>query len=311
MALLCGLVAFTEAREPFYSAANIQNVLRHFSLLAVFAIGETVVIIAGGIDLSLGSLIAFSGMLMAAVAVSLSATVVDPVAVALGVLVALLVSLTVGAGHAAFIHRLRLPPFVVTLASLLILRSAARLINNRAQISIQQFDGLRYLATGSLFAGTPLEVPVPLVILALVALAVSVALSRTRVGRYLYSVGCNEDATRLSGVSVFRVKCFAYGGSAVLGGLAGVLWAAYSGQGDPMIAEGWELDAVAASVVGGANLNGGQGSVVGTILGAALLHLVFSAINMTLTNPDLWRGAVVGGILLSAVLVTAVRSRRT
>jgi ribose/xylose/arabinose/galactoside ABC-type transport system permease subunit len=114
----------------------------------------------------------------------------------------------------------------------------------------------------------------------------------------------------LSGVSVYKVKLFAYGTSALLGGVAGVLWASYGGQGDPLAGQSYELDAVAASVVGGADLMGGRGSVAGTVLGATLLMVIFSAINLTLTKPDLWRGTVVGGILLLAVLTTAVQQRR-
>jgi ribose transport system permease protein len=130
------------------------------------------------------------------------------------------------------------------------------------------------------------------------------------VGRYLYSVGSNEQATLLSGVNVYKVKLFAYGASALLGGVAGVLWASYGGQGDPLAGQAYELDAVAASVVGGASLAGGQGSVLGTVLGATLLMVIFSAINLTLSSPDLWRGTVVGGVLLFAVLVTALQQRR-
>jgi ribose transport system permease protein len=131
-----------------------------------------------------------------------------------------------------------------------------------------------------------------------------------KIGRYLYSVGSNEQATRLSGVNVYRVKLFAYSMSGLLGGVAGVLYAAYGAQGDPLAGTAYELDAVAAAVVGGANLMGGQGSVVGTLLGATLLHSILSSINLTLANPDLWRGTLVGGVLLFAVLVTALNRRR-
>src|SRR5207249_2943866 len=142
------------------------------------------------------------------------------------------------------------------------------------------------------------------------AVIASVLLNRTKIGRYVYSVGSNEQATELSGVNVMRVKLFAYGASALLGGMAGILWASYGGQGDPRLAPAYEVAAVAAAVVGGASLTGGQGSVSGTVLGAALLYVIFSAINLTLSKPDLWRGTVVGGILLLAVLVTAYQQRR-
>jgi ribose transport system permease protein len=110
-------------------------------------------------------------------------------------------------------------------------------------------------------------------------------------------------------VNVFKVKLFAYGASGLLGALAGILWAAYGGQGDPLAGNGYELDAVAAAVVGGASLTGGRGSVIGTILGAVLLQTILSSINLTLSSPDIWRGTVVGGVLLFAVLVTAFQQR--
>lgn len=320
--LLCLVMAFTPASEAFFKERNVQNILRQVALLSIFAIGETLVIITGGIDLSLGSLIAFTGMLMALLVTRLSGTLIDPVAITLAVLLTLFVSLAIGGVHATLIHRLRLPPFVVTLASLLILRSQALLMNSQLPITIQDFPALLYLANGSLFEGwflpiplldlrIPLTIPVPVLILAIVALLAVVALNRLRIGRYLYSVGSNEQATRLSGVNVYRVKLFAYGASGLLGGLAGILWASYGGQGDPLAGSAYELDAVAASVVGGANLMGGQGSVVGTVLGALLLHSIFSAINLTLSSPDRWRGTVVGGVLLFAVLVMALQQKRT
>jgi len=111
-------------------------------------------------------------------------------------------------------------------------------------------------------------------------------------------------------VNVYNVKIFAYGASGLLGAVAGILWAGYGGQGDPLSGNAYELDAVAAAVVGGTSLRGGQGTVLGTVLGAVLLHTIFSAINLTLSNPDLWRGTVVGGVLLFAVLVTALQQRR-
>jgi len=314
-------MAFTPASEAFFTDRNIQNILRQVALLSIFAIGETLVIITGGIDLSLGSLIAFTGMLMALLVTRFSATIVDPLAMLLGVLLALLAAFAIGCIHATLIHRLRLPPFVVTLASLLILRSQALLMNSQLPITIQDFPALLYLANGTLFEDRylpiplvnvriPLAVPVPVLILVVVAVLAAIALNRLRIGRYLYSVGSNEQATRLSGVNVYRVKLFAYGASGLLGGLAGILWASYGGQGDPLAGNAYELDAVAASVVGGANLMGGQGSVSGTVLGALLLHSIFSAINLTLSNPDRWRGTVVGGVLLFAVLVMALQQKR-
>jgi ribose transport system permease protein len=310
LVLLCVLMRFTPAHDTFYTPRNLQNILRSVSLLSVFAIGETVVIISGGIDLSLGSLIAFSGMTLAYLVTQLDTVFVQEVAIPMAILLTLLICGAIGAIHAVLIHQLRLPAFVVTLASLLILRSQALLMNKQLPITLQDFPAILYLANGTLLEDTRFPIPVPLLLLLIVAMVMAVVLSRLRIGRYLYSVGSNEQATRLSGVNVFRVKLFAYGISALLGGVAGILWASYGGQGDPLAGQAYELDAVAASVVGGASLMGGQGSIFGTVLGATLLMVIFSAINLTLSSPDLWRGTVVGGVLLVAVLVTAVQQRR-
>ncbi len=311
--VLLGIVMFfSSARENFYSQRNMSNVFLQVALLAVFAIGETVVIITGGIDLSLGSLIAFAGMILAGIVTHLDLRMFTLGAVVLAVILTLLASLSVGALHAALIHKLRLPAFVVTLVSLLVLRSQSLVINHHQQIVISatKYPLFDWLANGKFFKDTAFAVPVPVVILLIVAVLVHLTLTRTRMGRYLYSIGSNEQATELSGVNVFRVKLFAYGLSALLGGLAGILWAGYGGQGDPQTGSSYELDAVAAAVVGGASLSGGQGSVLGTVVGAFLLHAIFSSINLTLTEPGLWRGTVVGGVLMLAVLTTALQQRR-
>lgn len=307
---LCLLMPFTSARDTFFTHRNIENILRSVALLSVFAIGETIVIITGGIDLSLGSLIAFTGMLMALLVTKLGANLVTGPAILISMVVTLIAALLIGGVHATLIHRLRLPPFVVTLASLLLLRSQSLLMNHQLPIPISDYPSLGALANGNLFDGKAFSIPYPILILIVVAVAAHFALSKLRIGRYIYSVGSNEQATELSGVNVYKVKLFAYGASALLGGLAGILWAAYGGQGDPVAGNAYELDAVAASVVGGASLTGGQGSVSGTLLGATLLYVIFSAINLTLSSPDLWRGTVVGGVLLFAVLVTALQQRR-
>ncbi|MBM3494593.1 MAG: ABC transporter permease [Armatimonadetes bacterium] len=311
IAVVCLAMPFTAARETFYSDRNVLNLTRQIALLAIFAIGETVVIITAGIDLSLGSLIAFTGMVTALCVTRLDPAMGATGAVVAGIALALAVALLIGATHATLIHRLRLPPFVVTLASLLILRSQSLVANDQLPVTLESYPSLLYLANGTLFENGPVPIPVPVIVMLAVSVVFSLLLTRSRIGRYVYSVGSNETATRLSGVSVYSVKLFAYGASALLGGVAGVLWASYGGQGDPLAGQSYELDAVAASVVGGADLMGGRGSVAGTVLGATLLMVIFSAINLTLTKPDLWRGTVVGGVLLLAVLTTAIQQRRT
>lgn len=308
--LICAYMVVSPQRDRFYSSYNIQNMLRNISLLGVFAVGETIVIISGGIDLSLGSLISFTGMLLAILLLRFDQRLVTSIAIILAISVTLVVSFGIGAFHALMIHRLRLPPFVVTLASLLVLRSQARVMNNQLQIPISDYPQILSLANTTFFEKSSIPIPEPLIFFAIIAIVAAVILNRTRIGRYIYSIGSSETATDLSGVNVFKVKLFAYGASGLLGGLAGILWAAYTSQGDPNIAQAYELDAVAAAVVGGASLSGGQGSIAGTVLGATLLYVIFSAISLSLEKPDLWRGTIVGGILLLAVLVTAFQQRR-
>jgi ribose transport system permease protein len=307
--VICVLLYFTSARMTFYSKANLQNLLLQIALLAVFSIGETVVILTGGIDLSLGSLIAFSGMVLAMAATQMNTRMYTGSAIALAILVTAIVVLAVGALHAALIHRVRLPPFVVTLASLTILRSQSLLMNRQLPVSLSDFPFLTYLANGRLFEHSFFPIPVPVIIVGLIAIVMHVVLNYSKTGRYVYSVGSNEQATRLSGVNVGRVKLFAYAVSALLGGVAGILYAGYGGQGDPLSGSGYELNAVAAAVIGGANLRGGQGSIIGTLLGACLLNVILSGINLTIANPSLWEGTVVGGVLLLAVLATAIQQR--
>ena len=307
--VICVLLYFSSARTTFYSTANLQNLLLQIALLSVFAIGETIVILTGGIDLSLGSLIAFSGMVLAMAATQLNTRMYTGSAVVLAIMLTVVVVLAIGALHATLIHRLRLPPFVVTLASLTILRSQSLLMNKQLPVSLSDFPVLTYLANGRLFEHSFFPLPVPVAIVGVIAIVVHLLLNYARIGRYVYSVGSNEQATRLSGVNVGRIKLFAYGLSALLGGVAGILYAGYGGQGDPLSGTGYELNAVAAAVIGGANLRGGQGSIAGTLLGACLLNVILSGINLTIANPSLWEGTVVGGVLLLAVLTTALQQR--
>jgi ribose transport system permease protein len=309
--LLLGFALYLHpVSETFYSPLNRQNLMLQIALISIFAIGETIVIITGGIDLSLGSLIAFTGMLLALFATQLDTRLYSGAAVGLAIFLTLLVALLIGTLHATLIHRLRLPPFVVTLAALTILQSQSLLMNGNLPISIAAFPFLKYLANGKIFPESDYAIPIPVVILAVIAIVMHLIMTRTRIGVYTYSLGSNETATRLSGVNVGKVKLFAYGTSALLGGVAGILYAGYGGQGDPLSGRGYELNAVAAAVIGGANLMGGQGSIGGTILGACLLRVILSGINLTITNPSLWEGSVVGGVLLTAVLTTALRQRR-
>lgn len=300
-------VDWLHVREQFFGPRNLQNLSLQIALLSIYAIGETIVIITGGIDLSLGSLIAFTGMVLAFAASRLDASA-PRFAIVGAIVIALAVALGIGSLHATLIHRLRLPPFVVTLGSLTILRSQSLLMNGQLPISISQFGFLTYLANGHINI-LGYAIPVPVILVVGISVVAHLILTKTSIGRYVYSVGSNEQATRLSGINVGHVKMFAYGTSALLGGVAGIIFAGYGGQGDPLSGYGYELNAVAAAVIGGASLTGGQGSIAGTLLGVCLLNVILTGINFTLTKPTLWEGTVVGGVLLLAVLTSALQQR--
>lgn len=302
-------LAATNRLGTFSSEFNRDSLTRSISLQSIFAIGELLVILTGGIDLSLGSLIAFAGMLLAVLMTRLHEGGM-PVeqATTVAILAVLGFSLALGLTHAALIHYLKLPPFVVTLASMSILRSGALLLNNAVPVPVEKFALISFLGNKKLFvAGTGFGVPVTAVILIVVAAVIVSFLGFSRLGRHIYSVGSNEEASRLSGVNVFGVRAFVYGTCSLLAGLSGILYAGYSAQGDPSSGAMFELNAISAAVIGGAALTGGRGSVLGTVLGAMLLECILSMINLTLSNPTLWRGMVVGGVLLMAVIFNQLR----
>lgn len=302
---ICALIAASSAREAFLSPGNLQNLSRQIALLGVFALGEAVVIIAGGIDLSVGSIIGFSGMLCARMFAQWGWPL--PAAVA----AAMAASLIIGMLHATLIHFLRVPPFIVTLGSLSILRSVSQLMTGAMPIPTvgEGLDsrGLEFLANGKW-----LGIPTSVWILAGLLVALEFLMRRTRVGRSLYAIGSNEEAARLAGVRVFQMKAVAYGLSALLAGLAGVLYVGYNGQGDPRSGGGYELNAIAAAVVGGCSLQGGQGTLLGAALGAAILNVILNGINLIIQkNASLWEGTIVGSVVILAVLLNVVGRRRT
>jgi len=296
------LASGPRAREGFSGISNIQNLSRQIALLAIFAIGETFVIITAGIDLSIGSLIAFSGVLIASLLVKYQ------VPMGLAIVTVLVVSGLVGLGHGVLVTKARLAPFVVTLASMLILRGAGRVLSPNQTIAIEEnrFGAFNYLSNGQ-----PWGIPMPLIIMVVIAIPSVVFLRYSRWGRYLLALGGNEEATRLSGVNVHGMKMLAYFLCALLGGLSGILDASFSRAGDPRAGVMYELRAIAAAVIGGASLMGGEGSVMGTILGACIFGVIYNGINIVLTkNASIWENVIVGATVIAAALIDVIRQRR-
>jgi ribose transport system permease protein len=292
LSVLIALTAATALLNPlFLGGDNLRNNLRHISLISLFALGEAVVIIAGGIDLSIGSIIC-----LAAVATSYL-TMHGGIAIGGAVLVALVIALAVGLGQGWVISRWGLPSFVVTLGSMLLLRGVAEVLTGGTDVGFQgKFPGFRFIGEG-----TALGLPMPFWFAAAALGAIALLMHRTRFGRHCYAIGANPEAAHLSGVPVARVRLITFVIAAVLSGIAGVLYVAYLPTATPSLGSAFELHAIAAAVLGGCSLQGGKGTVFGVMIGAGILQLTFNAVN--LIGHSLWQNVVAGGVIMAAVVI--------
>jgi ribose transport system permease protein len=296
------VAAFAFARyERFLTEENLTNVLRQNSMLGLVALGMTFVILTGGIDLSVGSLVAVAGVVAASLA-------------GRGLLVALLAGVglatALGLANGLVIAKARIQPFIVTLAMMIAARGLALVYTGEKTLSVPaDASAFRELGRGRVDLGL-FSIPYPVLIL-LAAYAMGwLVLNYTRFGRHTYALGDSEEAARLLGLNVNRVTAGVYTLSGALAGLAGVLLAARLGTGQPVAAVGWELDAIAAVVVGGTLLTGGQGGIGSTLVGMLLLALIFNIFNLEGWISPWWQLVLRGVILLAVVIVQNRLSNR-
>ena len=309
LGLLLAIFVVTWIVEPkFVSAYNLQNIIRWTSLFGIISIGVAFVIITGGIDLSIGSLIGLVGCLLP----MLLAAGYSPVIALLAVVV---LSLAIGLIHGLLITRLGLQPFVVTLCGLLFYRGFARwLTHDQVQGFGSSYEGLRQLAIGKVSIGGGFALPIPFFLLLLAGVLAALFLNRTIWGRYLLALGRNETAARYSGIQIERMKVLAYVLCSGTAGLGGILFALDVNSVQPA-AHGnfYELYAIAAAVLGGCSLRGGEGSILGVVIGAAVMRLLYNAINVS-GIPTQLEFAIIGAVILAGViadeLIRRVASRR-
>ena len=304
--LLVFIIVFTAIMNPnFLTAYNIQNTIRWTGLFGIISIGVAFVIMTGGIDLSIGSLI---GLVGASLAWLLT---VQGVSVPLALFLVLFMSLAIGFFHGILVTKLRLQPFVVTLCGLLLYRGLARLLTGDQSIGFgSAFEGLRFLATGRIpipFV-TGFALPMPFLIMAGIAVIAIILLNFTIYGRYLLALGRNENAARYSGINTDRVTIFAYMICSLLAGLGGVLFALDVNSVQPSgFGEFYELYAIAAAVLGGCSLRGGEGTILGVIIGAAVMRFLANAINILgITHMEF---AIIGAVILAGVIVDELVKR--
>ncbi|WP_312871101.1 ABC transporter permease/substrate-binding protein [Streptomyces lonarensis] len=294
-ALLVLLAAMALLSGDFLTTQNLLNVGVQAAVTAILAFGVTFVIVSGGIDLSVGSVAALSATVMGWLAAG------DGLPVWLAVLLAAGVGLTCGLVNGALIAYGKLPPFIATLAMLSVGRGLSLVISQGSPINLP--DSLFFL--GDSIGG---RLPVPLLIMAGMGLVTALILARTYLGRSMYAIGGNEEAARLSGLRVDRQKLAIYALSGLFAAVAGVVLASRLGSAQPQAAQGYELDAIAAVVIGGASLAGGVGKASGTLIGALILAVLRNGLNL-MSVSAFWQQVVIGVVIALAVLLDTVRRR--
>lgn len=292
-------------RQSFLSAFNQENLLRRTALFGIIGIGVAFVIITGGIDLSIGSVICLVG-----VGFPWMITEMDvPLAVALPLVA--IVSLLIGFSHGVLVTYLKLQPFIVTLCGLLLYRGLTRGLTNDQTAGFQgEFKSLRWFANGEIPITDGFGLPVPLIILIIIAGAASLFLNRTIYGRYLLALGNNEDAARFSGIDTKRMTILAYVICSFLSGLGGLLFVLDTNSAQPVdFGNFYELFAIAAAVLGGCSLRGGSGTIVGVIIGTALIQLLRNMITLVDEIPQNIEFAVIGAVILAGAVGDEVARR--
>lgn len=298
-ALVILFVVFSILSRYFLTFDNLVDILLATAVNGVLALGVTFVITAGGIDLSVGTVMTLSSVTTATVITNWHWPL------ALGVAVGLATGTACGAVNGVVIAALELQPFIATLGMFYVARGLALIISHSKPIYLTDSQTFLDIAMGKVVPGVPNVV----VIFFFVAMVAAVILGRTVLGRYTVALGSNEEATRLSGVATTRWKIAAYTLGGVFTGLAGVLIASRIGSAQPSLGAGYELDAIAAAVIGGTSLSGGEGTVFGTVIGACVMSTLTNGLQL-LSVPHEWQMVVTGVILVAAVFLDVLRRRR-
>ena len=290
------LSVFPKTSGSFFTRQNIFNVLRQISTNLFLACGMTMVIILGGIDLSVGSIIALSGCISAGCVARYNLPL--PIALLMGLLVGLLV----GMFNGAVISKTTIPAFIVTLATMNIAKGLAYVNTGGSPVRVVtkewQFLGAGYVGI----------FPTPVVILVIVLIITAIIMNKTKMGRHMYAVGGNQQAAEFSGIKVEKVKFFVHAFSGLMAGLAGIVLASRMYSGQPTAGDGAEMDAIAAVVVGGTSMAGGSGKIGGTIIGGLIIGVLNNGLNLLNVN-SFWQYVVKGVVILLAVFLDYFRNK--
>lgn len=298
LALILLMVALSILSDKFFTLNNMMNIARQSSINALLAIGMLLPILTAGIDLSVGSILAVSIMIMGIVSVNLQ----------MGTVAGIVTCLVVGAGfgliNGLLLTKLRLPhPFIATLGTMNIARGIALIVTAAAPIAGFTY-GIQFL--GNAFLGV---IPISFLLVIVVYIIFHIFLTRTQTGRYIYAIGGNKEAARLSGINVDRVLIIVYTLSGLMAGLAGLIMVGRVNSAFPLAGMSYELDAIAAVIIGGASFLGGVGTVGGTLIGALIIAILRNGLNLLNVSAD-FQMAIIGLVIIAAVYVDVLRKRK-
>ena len=291
------LVIFPTTRSTFLTQNNVFNILRQNASNLFLATGMTMVIILGGIDLSVGSVIALSGCVAAGCVVNMGLPEV------VGFLIAILIGAVVGMFNGVVICKTNIPPFIVTLASMNITKGIALVYTQGAPIRCMT-DAFKFPGAG--YVG---PIPTPVILMLIIFVIAIVLVNRTHFGRHIYAVGGNAQAARFSGINVSKVKFWVHTFIGIMAGIAGVVVASRLYSGQPTAGDGAEMDAIAAVVVGGTSMSGGSGRLGGTLIGVLIIGVLNNGLNLMGVDSN-WQYIVKGFVILLAVYVDFIRNRK-
>jgi ribose transport system permease protein len=304
-ALIAIFIVFSLASPNFLTFDNMKGILLATAVNGVLALGVTFVIITGGIDLSVGTV-----MTLAAVMTGVFVTFWG-LPVPLGILAGLVTGMLAGFVNGTIIARMKVPPFIATLGVLYVAKGLALVISGLKPIYFNAAPEYNNFVMGSVL-GTIIpgfDIPNMILIFLGAAVVASLILTKTVLGRYAFALGSNEEATRLSGVNVNFWKIAIYSVGGIFSGLAGVLIAARLNSAQPALGQGYELDAIAAAVIGGTSLSGGEGTILGTIIGAFIISTLTNGLRI-LSVPQEWQTVITGAIVILAVYLDVLRRRQ-
>jgi ribose transport system permease protein len=298
--LIVLILIFSISSSNFFKFDNIIGILLSTAVTGILALGSTYVIITGGIDLSVGTVMTFSAVMTGVTITNLGLPL--PV----GILAGILAGMLCGYINGLAVAKMNIPPFIATLAMMMITKGLALVISGTKPIYFLNTPSFNKIAMGSIGLGIPNAV----FIFFILAILASVILSKSILGRYNFAIGSNEEATRLSGVNVGHWKIVIYSLTGIFSGIAGVIMASRLNSAQPALGAGYELEAIAAVVIGGTSLSGGKGTILGTVIGALIMSVLTNGLRI-LSVPQEWQTVVVGVVIMAAVYADMMRTKRT